>query len=48
MPNVPISPHTAAVSARRNERLPAVFTADLRRYVDGDELSGLVGAVPHY
>lgn len=47
MPNVLISPHTAAVSARGNERLTAVFTANLRRYLDGDELSGLVEPVPH-
>lgn len=48
MPNVLISPHTAAVSRRGNEKLTAVFTANLRRYLDGDQLAGLVGPVPHY
>ncbi|WP_170133305.1 NAD(P)-dependent oxidoreductase [Arthrobacter livingstonensis] len=46
MPNVLLSPHTAAVSGRGNERLTAVFTANLRRYLDGDQLSGPVRSAP--
>jgi phosphoglycerate dehydrogenase-like enzyme len=38
MSNVLISPHTAALSVRENERIVAVFTENLRRYVDGHEL----------
>ncbi|MFQ4150003.1 NAD(P)-dependent oxidoreductase [Arthrobacter sp. LAPM80] len=42
LPNVLISPHAAAVSRRGNERLIASFTANLRRYLDGEKLVGLL------
>ena len=38
LPNVLISPHTAALSARENERIVALFTENLRRYLRGDDL----------
>jgi len=38
LPNVLVSPHTAALSARENERIDELFTENLRRYLRGDEL----------
>lgn len=38
LPNVLISPHTAGLSVRENERIVALFTENLRRYLAGDEL----------
>jgi phosphoglycerate dehydrogenase-like enzyme len=38
MPNVVISPHTAALSLRENARIVALFTENLKRYLRGDEL----------
>ena len=38
LPNVLISPHTAGLSRRENERITALFTQNLRRYLRGDEL----------
>jgi phosphoglycerate dehydrogenase-like enzyme len=38
LPNVLISPHTAALSVRENERIVALFTENLRRYLRGDDL----------
>jgi phosphoglycerate dehydrogenase-like enzyme len=38
LPNVIVSPHTAALSAKENERIVALFRENLRRYVDGAEL----------
>lgn len=38
LPNVLISPHTAALSAHENERIEELFSENLRRYVRGDEL----------
>lgn len=38
LPNVLISPHTAGLSARENERIVALFTENLRRYLSGQEL----------
>ncbi|MDQ2826854.1 MAG: D-2-hydroxyacid dehydrogenase [Actinomycetota bacterium] len=38
LPNVLVSPHTAGLSARENERIMALFTENLRRYLAGDEL----------
>lgn len=38
LPNVLISPHTAGLSTRENERIVAMFTENLRRYLAGDEL----------
>ena len=38
LPNVLISPHTAALSVHENERIVALFTENLRRYLRGDNL----------
>ena len=38
LPNVLISPHTTALSVRENERIIALFTENLRRYLAGNEL----------
>jgi len=38
LPNVLISPHTAALSARENERIDELFCENLRRYLRGDQL----------
>jgi len=38
LPNVLISPHTAALSTRENERIVNLFTENLRRYLRGDDL----------
>ena len=40
LPNVLLSPHTAGRSTRENERLVALFSENLRRYLAGDELLG--------
>ena len=42
MPNVLISPHTAALSGRENERVVAFFIENLQRYLRGEELLGLM------
>jgi phosphoglycerate dehydrogenase-like enzyme len=42
LPNVLISPHTAALSIRENERIVTLFTENLRRYLRGDDLIGRV------
>jgi phosphoglycerate dehydrogenase-like enzyme len=42
LPNVMISPHTAALSIHENERLVELFAANLRRYLSGEELVGRV------
>ena len=44
LPNVIVSPHTAALSANENERIVALFRENLRRYLDGAELLNRVGA----
>lgn len=46
LPNVLLSPHTAGLSRRENERITALFTENLRRYLAGDELLSRVGR-PH-
>lgn len=42
LPNVIISPHIAAQSPRTDERMVALFCANLRRYLDGKPLEHLV------
>jgi phosphoglycerate dehydrogenase-like enzyme len=42
LPNVLISPHTAALSVHENERIVALFTENLRRYLRGDQMLSLV------
>ncbi len=38
LPNVLLSPHTAGLSVRENERIVDLFCENLRRYLAGDEL----------
>lgn len=42
LPNVLVSPHTAALSTRENERIVALFSENLRRYLRGDQMLSLV------
>lgn len=42
LPNVLLSPHTAALSVHENERIVELFTDNLRRYLTDEELIGLV------
>jgi phosphoglycerate dehydrogenase-like enzyme len=42
LPNVLISPHTAALSVHENERITALFTENLHRYLGGDQMLGRV------
>lgn len=48
LPNVLISPHTAALSARENEQIVDLFVTNLRRYLVGDELAGRVHSPVFY
>jgi glyoxylate/hydroxypyruvate reductase len=42
LPNVLVSPHAAALSARENERIVELFVDNLGRYLDGRPLRNLV------
>jgi phosphoglycerate dehydrogenase-like enzyme len=42
LPNVLVSPHAAALSERENERIVELFTANLRRFLDGRPLAKVV------
>jgi phosphoglycerate dehydrogenase-like enzyme len=42
LPNVLVTPHAAALSARENERIVQLFVDNLRRYLDGRPLRNLV------
>jgi len=48
LPNVLLSPHTAALSVRENERIVELFADNLRRYLDGDPLRNRVDPVRFY
>jgi glyoxylate/hydroxypyruvate reductase len=48
LPNVLISPHTAALSVRENERIVALFTENLRRYLRGEDLTNRVDPALFY
>ncbi len=48
LPNVLISPHTAGLSKRENERVVPLFIENLRRYLAGDELLSRVDPVLLY
>ncbi|MGI8420699.1 MAG: D-2-hydroxyacid dehydrogenase [Gaiellaceae bacterium] len=48
LPNVLISPHTAALSMRENERIVELFAENLDRYLAGDELVGRVDPTLFY
>jgi phosphoglycerate dehydrogenase-like enzyme len=37
-----VSPHAAALSERENERIVELFTANLRRFLDGRPLAKVV------
>ncbi len=47
-PNVLISPHTAALDRREEERIVEQFLANLRRFLDGEELTNRVDTVEFY
>ncbi|HJW62130.1 MAG TPA: D-2-hydroxyacid dehydrogenase [Actinomycetes bacterium] len=42
LPNVLVTPHAAALSARENERITELFVDNLRRYLDGQPLRNVV------
>ncbi len=42
LPNVLLSPHTAALSLHENERIVSLFTENLRRYLRGNQLRNRV------
>jgi phosphoglycerate dehydrogenase-like enzyme len=42
LPNVLVTPHAAALSARENERIAELFADNLRRYLDGRPLRNIV------
>lgn len=48
LPNVIISPHTAALSVRENERIVELFAENLRRYLHGEELRSRVDPTLFY
>jgi phosphoglycerate dehydrogenase-like enzyme len=42
LPNVLVTPHAVALSARENERIVELFVTNLRRYLDGEPLAKVV------
>lgn len=48
LPNVLLSPHTAALSVHENERLVELFAENLRRYLDGRPLRNRVDTTHFY
>jgi phosphoglycerate dehydrogenase-like enzyme len=48
LPNVLVTPHAAALSARENERITELFCDNLRRYLDGRPLRNLVEPGVYY
>jgi phosphoglycerate dehydrogenase-like enzyme len=48
LPNVLLSPHTAALAMRENERIIALFAENLRRYLHGRELISRVNPEQFY
>ncbi len=48
LPNVLISPHTAALSLRENDRIADLFSENLRRYLRGDDLINRVDPTLFY
>ena len=47
-PNVLISPHTAALSSREEERIVRLFLDNLDRHLGGRELRNVVDTVEFY
>jgi phosphoglycerate dehydrogenase-like enzyme len=48
LPNVLVTPHAAALSARENERIAELFVANLRRFLDGQPLENVVAPGVYY
>ena len=48
LPNVVVTPHAVALSARENERIVELFVANLRRYLDGEPLAKVVEPGVYY
>jgi phosphoglycerate dehydrogenase-like enzyme len=48
LPNVLVTPHAAALSARENERIVELFVDNLRRYLDGRPLANVVEPGVYY
>jgi phosphoglycerate dehydrogenase-like enzyme len=48
LPNVLVTPHAAALSARENERIVDLFVDNLRRYLDGRPLHNVVEPGVYY
>ena len=48
LPNVVLSPHTAALVPEENARIVAQFTANLRRFLDGRELKNRIDTAAFY
>ncbi len=48
LPNALLSPHTAALAMRENERIVALFAENLRRYLHGQELINRVNPQHFY
>jgi phosphoglycerate dehydrogenase-like enzyme len=48
LPNVLVTPHAAALSARENERITELFVDNLRRYLDGRPLRNRVEPGVYY
>ena len=48
LPNVLVTPHAAALSARENERIVELFCDNLRRYLDGRPLRNVVEPGVYY
>jgi phosphoglycerate dehydrogenase-like enzyme len=48
LPNVLVTPHAAALSARENERIVELFVDNLRRYLDGQPLRKVVEPGVYY
>jgi phosphoglycerate dehydrogenase-like enzyme len=48
LPNVFVTPHAAALSARENERITELFSDNLRRYLDGRPLRNVVEPGVYY
>ena len=48
LPNVLVTPHAAALSARENERIVELFVDNLGRYLDGRRLRNVVEPGVYY
>jgi phosphoglycerate dehydrogenase-like enzyme len=48
LPNVLVTPHAAALSARENERIAELFADNLRRFLDGRPLGNVVEPGVYY